>query len=90
MRINDVAARSSTLISRGCKNYRRTPPCGGMWPLRRYLERFVDLYQPEEFSIGDYVLSGGELASMVLIDGVAPTVAWRADMIKALLRIVLS
>ena len=34
-------------------------------------ERFADLYQPEEFSIGDYVLSGGELASMVLIDGMA-------------------
>ena len=34
-------------------------------------ERFVDLYQPEEFSIGDFVLSGGELASLVLIDGIA-------------------
>ena len=32
----------------------------------RFLERFVD----EEISIGDYVLSGGELAAMVLIDAV--------------------
>lgn len=33
-------------------------------------ERIVDLYQPEEFSIGDYVLSGGEPAALVLIDTV--------------------
>lgn len=33
----------------------------------RVIEHFVD----EEISIGDYVLSGGEIASMVLIDGVA-------------------
>jgi tRNA (guanine37-N1)-methyltransferase len=32
----------------------------------RIIERDVD----EEWSIGDYVLSGGELAAMVLIDGV--------------------
>lgn len=32
----------------------------------RFLERFVD----EEISIGDYVLSGGELAAMVLIDAI--------------------
>lgn len=33
----------------------------------RAIENFVD----EEISIGDYVLSGGEIASMVLIDGVS-------------------
>jgi tRNA (guanine37-N1)-methyltransferase len=33
----------------------------------RLIERHVDL----EISIGDYVLSGGELAAMVLIDGMA-------------------
>lgn len=33
-------------------------------------ERFADLYQPEEFSIGDLVLSGGELAALVLVDGI--------------------
>ncbi len=33
----------------------------------RVLERSIDL----ELSIGDYVLSGGELAALVLIDGVA-------------------
>ena len=32
----------------------------------RFIERFVD----EEWSIGDYVLSGGDLAAMVLIDAV--------------------
>lgn len=33
----------------------------------RVLENFVD----EEISIGDYILSGGEVASMVLIDGIS-------------------
>jgi tRNA (guanine37-N1)-methyltransferase len=33
-------------------------------------ERFIQLYVDEEWSIGDYVLSGGELAAMVLIDAV--------------------
>jgi len=34
-------------------------------------ERVIETKIDEEWSIGDYVLSGGELASMVLIDGVA-------------------
>ena len=33
-------------------------------------ERIIDTLQPIEVSIGDYVLSGGELAAMVLIDAV--------------------
>ena len=33
-------------------------------------ERFVQRHVDEELSIGDYVLSGGELAAMVLIDAV--------------------
>jgi len=33
-------------------------------------ERFVESQVDEEWSIGDYVLSGGELAAMVLIDAV--------------------
>lgn len=33
-------------------------------------ERLIDLYVDEECSIGDFVLSGGELAAMVLIDAV--------------------
>lgn len=33
-------------------------------------ERFVEACVDEEWSIGDYVLSGGELAAMVLIDAV--------------------
>ena len=33
-------------------------------------ERFISLEVDEEWSIGDYVLSGGELAAMVLIDSV--------------------
>ncbi len=32
-------------------------------------ERFVEAVVDEELSVGDYVLSGGELAAMVLIDG---------------------
>ncbi len=34
-------------------------------------ERVIELEVDEEWSIGDYVLSGGELAAMVLIDAVA-------------------
>ncbi|MEX2353740.1 MAG: tRNA (guanosine(37)-N1)-methyltransferase TrmD [Gammaproteobacteria bacterium] len=37
-------------------------------------ERFIEQYVDEEWSIGDYVLSGGELAAMVLIDAMARTV----------------
>ena len=33
-------------------------------------ERIADLYQPEPFSLGNYVLSGGELAALVLVDAV--------------------
>lgn len=33
-------------------------------------ERFVHNYVDEEWSIGDYVLSGGELAAMVMIDAI--------------------
>ena len=35
-----------------------------------YDERFVEEYQCEEISLGDFVLSGGELAAMVVIDAV--------------------
>lgn len=31
-------------------------------------QRIIDLFQPEEISIGDYVLTGGELPTMVIID----------------------
>ena len=34
-------------------------------------ERLIELYVDEEISIGDYVLSGGELAAVVLIDAIA-------------------
>jgi tRNA (guanine37-N1)-methyltransferase len=34
-------------------------------------QRVLDARQVEEISIGDYVLSGGELAAMVLIDAIA-------------------
>jgi len=34
-------------------------------------QRFLDAFVDEELSIGDYVLSGGELPAMVLIDSVA-------------------
>ena len=33
-------------------------------------QRVVDILQPEEVSVGDYVLNGGEVAAMVLIDAV--------------------
>src|SRR5574344_743407 len=34
-------------------------------------ERVIDTYVDEEISIGDYILTGGELPSMVLVDAVA-------------------
>lgn len=34
-------------------------------------QRVIDEIQPEEISIGDYVLTGGELPAMVLIDSVS-------------------
>ncbi len=34
-------------------------------------QRFIDAHVDEQLCIGDYVLSGGELAAMVLIDAVA-------------------
>ena len=33
-------------------------------------ERVLDAYQPEEISIGDYILTGGEQAAMIMLDGV--------------------
>jgi tRNA (guanine37-N1)-methyltransferase len=33
-------------------------------------QRVIDLLQPDELSIGDYVLGGGEVAAMVVIDSV--------------------
>lgn len=33
-------------------------------------QRFIDLYVDEEISIGDYVLTGGELPSMVIADSI--------------------
>lgn len=34
-------------------------------------ERFVKRYVDEEWSVGDYVLSGGELPAMIMIDAIA-------------------
>ena len=31
-------------------------------------QRVIDILQPQEISIGDYILNGGEVASMVLVD----------------------
>lgn len=33
-------------------------------------QRIIDLLRPEEISVGDYILSGGETAAMVVIDAV--------------------
>ena len=48
-------------------------------------ERLIRQYVDEEISIGDYVLSGGELAAMVLIDSLVrqlPGVLGDADSIR--------
>jgi len=36
-------------------------------------ERFIETHVDEEWSIGDYVISGGELAAMVMIDAIVRT-----------------
>lgn len=33
-------------------------------------QRVIDIWQPEEISVGDFVLNGGEVAAMVIIDAV--------------------
>jgi len=33
-------------------------------------QRVIDILEPEEVSIGDYILNGGEVAAMVLIDAI--------------------
>jgi tRNA (guanine37-N1)-methyltransferase len=33
-------------------------------------QRIIDILKPEELSVGDYVLNGGEVAAMVVIDSV--------------------
>ena len=33
-------------------------------------QRIIDILQPTELSIGDYILNGGEVAAMVLVDAV--------------------
>ncbi len=34
-------------------------------------QRILDIFEPEEISIGDYVLTGGELPTMVIIDALS-------------------
>lgn len=34
-------------------------------------QRIIDILKPDELSIGDYILNGGEVAAMVVIDAVA-------------------
>lgn len=49
-------------------------------------ERIRSLYVDEEFSIGDYVLTGGEIPAMVLVDSIArliPGVVGKKESIKA-------
>lgn len=49
-------------------------------------ERIIDYWHPEEVSIGDYILTGGELAAMVVIDATArliPEVLGNNDSIMA-------
>ena len=34
-------------------------------------QRIIDIFQPDEVSIGDYVLTGGELPTMVMVDAIS-------------------
>lgn len=73
------ACRTIYLSPQGCKlDHRKVEDLAGYQSLilvsGRYEgvdQRLIDAEIDEEISIGDYVLSGGELASMVLIDAIA-------------------
>lgn len=41
-----------------------------MWPLQGVDQRVRDAYITKEISVGDYVLSGGELAAAILCDSI--------------------
>jgi len=48
-------------------------------------QRVLSLLQPEEVSVGDYILTGGELAALLIIDAVArlvPGVVGKADSVS--------
>ena len=48
-------------------------------------ERIIEYWKPEEISIGDYILTGGELAAMVVIDVMSrliPDVLGNQDSVK--------
>ena len=42
-------------------------------------ERLIETEVDEEWSIGDYVLSGGELPALVMMDALARLIAGRAE-----------
>lgn len=51
-----------------------TPSADAVWVCGRYEgvdQRFVDRYVTHELSLGDFVLSGGELAAIPLLDAIA-------------------
>lgn len=48
-------------------------------------ERVLEAYEPEEISVGDYVLTGGEQAAMIMLDGIIrllPDVLGNSDSIS--------
>ncbi|MEZ6095199.1 MAG: tRNA (guanosine(37)-N1)-methyltransferase TrmD [Pirellulaceae bacterium] len=49
----------------------RTPSTvNGLWTLRRFDQRLFDVVKPRELSLGDFILNGGEVAAMAVIDSV--------------------
>jgi len=49
-------------------------------------QRVIDILRPDEVSIGDFILNGGEVAAMVVIEATArflPGVVGRADSVAA-------
>ena len=43
----------------------------GVWTIRGRDRRFIDRYVDVQVSLGDFVLSGGEVAAMAVLDSVA-------------------
>ena len=72
-RVVYLSPQGSALNHTWVKNCAATPQQGLILLAGRYEgidERLIRRYVDEEISIGDYVLSGGELAAMVLVDSV--------------------
>ncbi|MDH5325179.1 MAG: tRNA (guanosine(37)-N1)-methyltransferase TrmD [Gammaproteobacteria bacterium] len=70
-RVIHLSPQGRRLDQNGLRHLARSPNLVLVCSRYEGMDERLTAYIDEEWSIGDYVLSGGELAAMVLIDGVA-------------------